>query len=356
LKNYEGYVTESYAAARAWKLIAGVFMAFALFCAAAASLLYGQYGCGPGDIFRALVSFDDTGGPGYVLWNLRMPRTLAAAFCGAALGSAGAVTQNVLKNPLATPFTIGISQGAAFGASFAIIFLKNYSSAASSAPPAQTHIYSIAFCAFAGSLISTAFILALSGFKNVGPLGLILAGVALNSLFGALTMLMQYFATDIQISSALFWTFGDVGKAGYGELGVIAAVFCLAFAYFISKSWDYNALEWGDETAAGLGVNVKRLRIVTMLLASLVSAAVTAFIGVIGFIGLIAPHTVRIFMAGDYRYLTAYSALLGAFTLLASDLIARSALAPQVLPVGIVTAFAGAPLFLYLLIKGDRGI
>jgi len=190
----------------------------------------------------------------------------------------------------------------------------------------------------------------------VGPLGLILAGVALNSLFGALTMLMQYFASNTQLTAALFWTFGDTGRAGYRELWIIMTVFAVSFIYFIINGWNYNALEWGDETAAGLGVRVKRLRMRTMLLASLLSAVVTAFIGVIGFIGLIAPHTVRLFTAGDYRYITVYSALFGALILLLSDLIARSILSPQVLPVGIITSFAGAPLFLYLLIKGNRGI
>lgn len=307
-------------------------------------------------MLHALISGDDKSGAGYVLWNLRLPRTLIAIFCGAALGAAGAVTQNVLKNPLATPFTIGISQGAAFGAAFAIIFLKNHNANAIKGIASYAPIYSVAFCAFIGSLISTGFILLLSGVKNVGPLGLILAGVALNSLFGALTMLMQYFASDTQLTAALFWTFGDTGRAGYCELWIIMAVFAFSFIYFIINGWNYNALEWGDETAAGLGVRVKGLRMRTMLLASLLSAVVTAFIGVIGFIGLIAPHTVRLFAAGDYRYITVYSALFGALVLLLSDLIARSVLAPQVLPVGIITSFAGAPLFLYLLIKGNRGI
>ncbi len=338
------------------KIAIGALIFAAVVAAAVLSLVSGSFDCTAGEILRALVSGDTKSGAGYVLWNLRLPRTLIAVFCGAALGAAGAVTQNVLKNPLATPFTIGISQGAAFGASFAIIFLKNDGFGAIKTAAACAPIYTVALCAFIGSLISTGFILLLSSVKNVGPLGLILAGVALNSLFGALTMLMQYFASDTQLAAALFWTFGDVSRAGYPELWIIITVFTLGFAYFIINGWNYNALEWGDETAAGLGVRVKRLRMRTMLLASLLSAVVTAFIGVIGFIGLIAPHTVRLFTSGDYRYITLYSALSGALVLLLSDLIARLALAPQVLPVGIITSFAGAPLFLYLLIKGNRGI
>lgn len=341
---------------RTRKLIAGLSLALALAAAGALSLAAGSYGCSAGEVMRALIAGDDKSGAGYILWNLRLPRTLIAVFCGAALGAAGSVTQTVLKNPLATPFTIGISQGAAFGASFAIIFLKGYNQAAVKGAAPYASLYSVALCAFAGSLLSTGFILALSGVRSVGPLGLILAGVALNSLFGALTMLTQYFATDVQLAAALFWTFGDLGRAGYAELWIIAAVFAVSTAYFVFKSWEYNAMEWGDETAAGLGVRVRRLRTVTMLLASVASAAVTAFIGVIGFIGLIAPHTMRLAAGNDHRYLTLYSALFGALVLLASDLTARTVMAPQVLPVGIITAFAGAPLFLYLLIRGGKGI
>ncbi len=338
------------------KILAGAIILAALSGVALLSLISGSFECGSGDILYALLSLDNKSGPGYVLWNLRLPRTLMAIFCGAALGAAGAVTQNVLKNPLATPFTIGISQGAAFGAAFAIIFLKNYGVYSIKGLTSYISLYSIAFCAFTGSLLSTIFILLLSNIKNVGPPGLILAGVALNSLFGALTMLIQFFANDTQLTASLFWTFGDVGRAGYSELFIIIITFILTMAYFIKNSWNYNALEWGDETAAGLGVKVKRLRARTMLLASLISAVVTAFIGVIGFIGLIAPHTVKIFTSSDYRYLTVYSAIFGALILTASDLIARIVIAPQVLPVGIITAFAGAPLFLYLLIKGGREI
>ena len=349
-------ISKRYFNIRKKKLFTGLLLLTAIAAAAAASLASGSSGCSAGDALRALLSGDDKSATGYILWNLRLPRTLIAVFCGAALGASGAVTQTVLKNPLATPFTIGISQGAAFGASFAIIFLKDYNAAAVKGSAPYASLYSVALCAFAGALVSTGFILLLSGVRNVGPLGLILAGVALNSLFGALTMLTQYFATDVQLASALFWTFGDLGRAGYTELWVIIIVFTAAAVYFVLKSWEYNAMEWGDETAAGLGVRVRRLRTVTMLLASVASAAVTAFIGVIGFIGLIAPHTVRVVTGGDHRYLIVYSALFGSLLLLASDLIARTVMAPQVLPVGIITSFAGAPLFLYLLIRGGRDI
>lgn len=291
----------------------------------------------------------------HLILNIRITRTLGGILTGAALGSVGAIMQKVLKNPLASPFTLGVSHGAAFGAAFAIIVLE----------AGQTHSfgaeavtifnnYPVVICAFLGSIISILIIIFLSFFKDSSPETIILTGVALNSLFGAATMFLQYFASDFQVAATLFWTFGDLGKAGWLENKIIFLIFLLCFVFFYLNRWNFNLMSWGDEVAKSLGVNIKTLRILSMFLGALVVSVCTAFLGIIGFIGLMSPHIVRFLIGDDCRFLIPYSALLGAFLLCASDLIARTLLTPAILPVGIVTSFAGAPMFFYLLIKRGR--
>jgi iron complex transport system permease protein len=291
---------------------------------------------------------------GHVIWNIRLPRMITSVIAGAGLAVAGAVMQNILKNPLASPFTIGISQGAGFGAAFAIIILG-----AGSTNPAGIEAVTVnspnlvVLSAFAGSMLSVIFILALSLLRRITPEAVILAGVALSAFFGAATMFLQYFASDMQVAATVFWTFGDLGKAGWLENGIMLAAFLAAFGYFFAVRWRFNALQWGDEVAQSLGVRVGRLRIIGMVLSSLIVAVITAFLGIIGFIGLIAPHIARFLVGSDHRFLIPCTAVLGALLLLVSDIIARLLLPPIILPVGIITSFLGAPLFLYLLIRGQ---
>lgn len=336
------------------KWTAGGILVLLLIGAALSSITVGSLPLSIADIVAGLRQKTD--GPfAHVIWNIRLPRMVGSTIAGAGLAVAGAIMQNILKNPLASPFTIGISQGAGFGAAFAIILLGG-----GQTHPAGTEAVTVlspnlvVLSAFAGSLLSVAFILALALFRKVTPEAVILAGVALSAFFSAATMLLQYFATDIQLAATVFWTFGDLGKAGWRENAIMACAFLIAFVYFVTVSWRFNALQWGDEVAQSLGVRVKRLRVVGMVLSSLAVAVITAFLGIIGFIGLIAPHIARFFVGNDYRFLIPSSALLGALLLLISDIISRMILAPVILPVGIITSFLGAPLFLYLLIKGRR--
>jgi len=291
----------------------------------------------------------------YVLWNLRIPRAIGAILAGASLGVAGAVMQNVLRNPLASPFTLGVSQGAAFGAAFAIIVLgagQTHSYGSEGVTVFKT--YPVVISAFMGSILTVLAILLLSFLKGVLPEAIILAGVALSSFFGAMTMFFQYFASDVQVAATLFWTFGDIGKAGWLEIKYMFITFLFCFVYFFLQRWNFNALLWGDDSAKSLGVNVKLLRIISMFLSALVVSVCTAFLGIIGFVGLISPHIVRLICGNDYRFLIPYSALFGSLLLLISDIIARTILAPAILPVGIITSFAGAPIFFFLLIKKRR--
>ena len=288
-----------------------------------------------------------------IIWQIRLPQALAAVVAGAGLSVAGAAMQNVLRNPLGSPFTLGISQAAAFGAAFAIVFLGVGTTARGDDYTVLiNNPYVITTSAFLWSLVSTAVILALVRYKRATPETMILTGVAMGSLFTASLSLVQYFARDVEVAAIVFWTFGNVARATWSDLAVMTAATVVGSVYFVKNSWNYNALNSGDETAESLGVNVARLRVGGMIVASLVTAFIISFVGIIGFVGLVVPHIVRKAIGGDERFLMPVSCVVGAALLLASDTVARLVIAPVVLPVGILTSFVGAPMFIYLVVRG----
>jgi iron complex transport system permease protein len=290
-----------------------------------------------------------------IVWNIRLPQALTAVVAGVGLAVAGVAMQSILRNPLGSPFTLGISNAGAFGAAFSVIILgagtmhSTVADAVTINNPYMTTIMAFFFC-----LLATAMILGISRVKGASPEVMVLAGVALSSLFTAGTMFLQYFADDSQLAAVVFWTFGDVSRATWQELGLIAVVVAGATLFFAANRWNYNAIDAGDETARGLGVNVERIRLVGMVVAALVSAIIVAFLGVIGFVGLVCPHMVRRLIGDDQRFLIPGSCVMGAILLLASDTAARLIVAPYVLPVAVLTAFMGAPVFIYLLLRGYR--
>ena len=288
-----------------------------------------------------------------VIWRIRLPRITAAIVAGAGLSVAGCVMQNNLRNPLASPSTLGIANAAAFGANLAIIvFGAGTIQSTSTDAVIINNPYLVTVLAFICSMLATVVILLLARIRNFTPEAMVLAGVALSSLFAAGTILIQYFAQDYQIAAAVFWTFGDLGRIAWPEVAILAVLVTVAFVYFMFRRWDYNALDSGDETAKSLGVNVERVRQFGMLVSSLITAVAVSFLGIIGFVGLVGPHIMRRIIGGDHRYLIPASAMMGALLLLVSDTLARTMVAPVVLPVGAITSFFGAPLFLYLLIRG----
>lgn len=290
-----------------------------------------------------------------IIWYNRMPRVLTAIIAGVGLAVSGAVMQSILRNPLGSPFTLGVSHSAAFGAAFAIVVLGVGSIQSSSSDAVYlNNPYIITLCAFCFSLVATFIIILLAKYKSATPETMILTGVALGSLFIAGTTALEYFAEDIQLSSIIFWTFGDISRTSWDHLWIIFAVVMPAVIYFFYNMWNYNALNSGDETAKSLGVNVERVRIGGLLIASLVTALIVSFVGIIGFIGLVVPHIVRKVIGGDERYLIPASCIVGAILLLVSDTVARTVISPLVLPVGILTSFLGAPLFIYLVIRGRK--
>ncbi len=290
-----------------------------------------------------------------IIWRIRLPQALAAVLGGAALAVAGTVMQSVLRNPLGSPFTLGISHAAAFGAALSVMLLGS-GTMSSTIVGAVTisNPYLTTASAFICCVITAWVIVGISRIRGATPEIMVLTGVALSALFSAGIMFLQFFADDVQLAAMVFWTFGDAARASWPELGILALVTAAAAVYFFCKRWDYNAVDGGDETAKGLGVRVDRLRMHGMLVASLVTAVTVAFLGVIGFVGLVCPHIVRRLIGGDHRFLLPATLLTGSALLLASDTIARLMLAPHVLPVSVLTAFTGAPVFIYLILKGYR--
>lgn len=305
-----------------------------------------------GEVFRAVVSklfpfasFKVSWLAQAVVWDLRLPRILMAVIGGAGLALAGAVLQGTLRNPLASPFTLGISGGAAFGAALAIIL---------GAGLAGTGKYLVIVNAFFFSMLAAFLVYGLSAVRGITTEALVLAGVAMNFLFMALTSLLQYFGGSEEVKTVVFWLMGSLHTTSWERLLPVSATFLICLPLLLRYAWDLNALASGDETARSLGTNVELVRVVTMLLAVLLTASIICFTGVIGFVSLLAPHIARMVVGPDHRFLLPASCIVGALVLLGADSLARTAVAPIELPVGIVTSFLGIPLFVYLLLRKKR--
>lgn len=282
--------------------------------------------------------------------SIRLPRVVCAIVSGAGLALAGAALQSVLENPLASASTVGISQGAAFGATVAILLV--IPAFAGSAAGAGMGV--IALCAFIGAMTSSIVVLLFSRLGFATPESIILVGVALSALWAGASTILQYFSNDIELTKVIFWQFGDLGRATWPQIGLMTVVGACCAVYFFLNRWNYNALQNGGHVAGGLGVDVERTRIVGVFVASVMAAVMVSFIGLINFIGLIAPHIARRFVGNDYRFLLPASLVLGSAIMLASDLVARVVISPIILPIGAITSFLGAPLFLFLLYRGYK--
>ena len=326
------------------------WLVLAMMAAAAASMCLVSLMCGSArlslaDVLRALFLGTDVQMRTIVM-NVRLPRIAAAAAAGFALAISGCIMQNVLRNPLASPSTLGVSQGASFGAAAAIVCLGTGASYGS--------FLAVPAAAFIGGMATTAAILLISHLGTSTPSSMILAGVAISAMFSGATTLIQYFADDVAVATIVYWTFGSLGRAGWKEIATIAAVAISASAFFMLNRWNYNAIEGGTHTARSLGVDVDTLVPASLAVCALCSSVAVAFTGCISFIGLIAPHVMRKLVGNDFRFLIPCSALCGAALLLAADIACRMAIPPVVLPIGALTSFMGAPLFLYLIFR-ERG-
>jgi iron complex transport system permease protein len=279
-----------------------------------------------------------------IFFVARLPRVLAAALVGAALAASGVVLQALLRNPLATPFTLGVSSGAALGAMLVI---------AAGLDMGALGLSSVPLASFAGSLVATAIVywLARSQRRGLSTNVLLLAGVTLNSFFSALILFVQYLADLTQAFRTVRWLMGDLDVGGYGAIVAALPLVVLSFATFAVLARSLNLLSLGADAAAARGVDVVRAERLAFLSASLATGAAVSLAGPIGFIGIIVPHLVRLLVGADHRVVLPASACFGAAFLIGCDLVARTALAPLEIPVGIVTAMIGGPFFLWQLVR-----
>ena len=337
-------IDEAYRKNRTKSILFLCFLAALLVLTVLISLQAGSYEMPMGELIKGIFGLSADRRVNLVVQNNRLPRICTALLAGAGLGLAGCVLQAVLRNPLASASTLGVSQGATFGAAFAIVGLGLTGASG----------IGISACAFVGSIAVALVILALSKFRQVSPEGIVLAGVAISSMFTGATTLLQYFANEVQLSTLVFWTFGDLGSTGWQDLGSMGAVVALLCLYCFAHRWDYNALLAGEETAISLGIHVKQLTLVNLVLCCLCSSVIVSQVGLISFIGLVAPHIVRMVVGNNHVYLIPGSVLGGATLLLLGDLFARTVISPVILPIGAITSFLGGPLFLWLLFKGGK--
>ena len=295
-----------------------------------------------------------------IIWNIRIPRVLAAILAGAGLSLAGLVMQTNLNNPMASPSTLGVSNAAVFGANLSIIaFAGGFLDTGNhlSSYTVGMNPYATSLMAFVFSTLSILLILGLCRLRAFQPGVVVLAGIAIGAVWTAATTILQFYATDVGLSAAVVWTFGDLGRATYRTDLIMAVVVLIGFVSFSFLSWRFNALLSGDAAAKSMGVNVDLLRFVTMLLASVMTAVCVSFLGIIGFVGIICPHVVKRLLGQDHRVSIPASALSGSILLLLADTFSRSLGNGSALPVGAITSMLGAPFFLAIIFsrKGEHG-
>ena len=303
------------------------------------------------DGFAALAK-KSTAANNRIIWNIRIPRILAALIAGAGLSVSGLIMQTTLNNAMASPSTLGVSNAAVFGANLSIIafaggFLSTGNNVRNFAVGANPYATSV--MAFVFSVASILLILGLCRVRSFSPNVVVLAGIAMGSVWTAATTILQFYATDVGISAAVIWNFGDLGRATYRTDWIMLAVVAAGMIAFRMLAWRYNALLSGEATARTMGVNVELLRFASMLLASMIMAVCVSFLGVIGFVGIICPHITKKLMGQDHRVTLPVSALCGSLLLLVADSLSRSLGNGSALPVGAITSLLGAPFFVAII-------
>ncbi len=283
----------------------------------------------------------------YIVVDLRMPRIVLGIIAGAGLAVCGVAMQSTLMNPLADPYTTGVSSGASFGATLAITMGATVGSLGN---------YGLIVNAFIFSLIPTLLIVSVAKMKNASPTVMIMAGIAVMYIFNALTTVMMLWANPNDMAEVYRWQVGSLTKGSWSHIPIVLAVVAAGIVVIQLLSRKLNVLSTGDDNANSMGVDASRLRTVNLVIVSLVAAAVVSFTGLIGFVGLVSPHMVRMVIGPDNRYLVIGSAAFGAAMLILADLVGRTIIAPAVLEVGVITAFLGGPVLLWLMMKRNSEI
>ncbi|MHA6194955.1 FecCD family ABC transporter permease [Pseudomonas wadenswilerensis] len=281
-----------------------------------------------------------------IIWNVRLPYALMAVLVGAALALAGAEMQAILDNPLASPFTLGVSSSAALGASLAIAYPLGV---AWLEPGVQIPLMAFLFACLSVLLLQT-----MARLRGAGVESLVLFGIALVFSCNALVSLLQLLATEDVLQQLVFWTLGSLARANWEKLGMLALVVAVVLPFSLRAAPALTLLRMGEERARSFGVDTRRLRVASLLRISLLSATAVAFVGTIGFIGLVGPHIARLLVGEDQRFLLPASALVGALLLSLSSIASKLILPGVIVPVGIVTALVGVPIFVVLVFRRGR--
>ena len=293
-----------------------------------------------------------------IMQKIRLPRAIAALFVGAGLAISGLIMQTTLSNDMASPSTLGVSNAATFGANLCIIgFAGGFLSTGNNVANyfATSNVYATSIVAFIFAFASVLITLALSRLKAMNKSTLILAGIAIGTMWTALTSLLQFYATDVSLSAAVIWSFGDLSRATYRIDLIIAIGVVLSAVGFGIYSNKYNALLSGDDMAKSVGIRTERFRFISLLVASLITAICIANLGIIGFVGIVCPHIAKRIFGHDHKLTIPGSILIGAILLLLSDTLARTVGNGTAIPVGIITSLVGAPFFLYIIFRKKRG-
>ncbi|GAA3463888.1 FecCD family ABC transporter permease [Saccharothrix longispora] len=315
----------------------------------AVAITIGPASIGVGEVWRTVWAHLRGTGPVLppirdgIVWHLRLPRTLLAAVCGAGLAVCGVVLQSLLRNPLADPFVLGVSSGASTGAVLVVVLGVGGGAVTLSAG------------AFAGAVVSFALVLGLSHLLGGQLDRVVLSGVAAMQLFSALTSFVVLTAADAETTKGvLFWLLGSLASASWGEVGACAAVLAVTLAVCLGHGRALDAFAFGEDAAAALGVRVLRTRLVLLCATALLTAALVSSTGAIGFVGLVLPHAARALVGAGHTRLLPASALAGAVFLVWVDTLARTALDPQEVPVGVLTSLIGVPAFVVVLYRTRR--
>lgn len=282
-----------------------------------------------------------------IVWTFRLPVALMAIVIGAALGIAGADMQTILDNPLASPYTLGISAAAGFGAALAIVLGVGVLPFADTLfVPANAFLFSLASCLA---------IYGIARVKRASSETIVLTGIAVLFLFDALLALLEYMANPEQVQAIVFWLFGSLTKTTWLTLGITTVIVLVVIPLLAMDVWKLTALRLGEEKAKSLGIDVERLRIKGLILISILTATAVAFVGTIGFVGLVSPHIARMLVGEDHRYYLPFSALVGSLMLSAASIISKAVIPGLIFPIGIITSLIGIPFFIWLLLSKKKG-
>ncbi|MCC8366184.1 iron ABC transporter permease [Xenorhabdus sp. PB61.4] len=295
-------------------------------------------------LWQTLVSPESVdAGTRVIVWDIRLPYALMAVVVGLSLGLAGAEMQTILNNPLASPFTLGVSNAASFGAALAIVLGIGI--------PGIPDQWLISANAFIFALLAALMLDGITRWTKVATSGVVLFGIAMVFTFNALVSMMQFIATEDTLQGLVFWTMGSLSKATWLKLGVMLLVLLTLMPVSMMNSWKLTALRLGEDRATSFGINIRRLRLGTLLRISILTALAVAFVGPIAFIGLIAPHIARLMFGEDHRFYLPASALIGALVLSIASIASKNLIPGVIIPVGIVTSLVGVPFFLSIVLR-----